>query len=308
MVLGCTAATLIFVDARERPRTMSRARTVCYVVGLGVAIGTQFYAVLVLAAHLAMLLRDRRLDAVWRRRIAVTVTIGALPYLGMVSQLLSTTRKRKGAFLPHFPLDAGREVLGHELVAVAVFGALVVLALATVGWRRGPGPAIATISLALLAIWVIMHPLDLYPRFLVWLVPAVALAVAFAVAHHPRLSLLLAIAVALTAMVLPQIAAWTTDPVASREIARLVDRARAHGLTPCATGANGELLAGYTSAVRSVTTPTDAAGCDLLFGMPETSAAILRSVACHFEAHAVLPGTVSIVVMTHPATAPVASC
>jgi 4-amino-4-deoxy-L-arabinose transferase-like glycosyltransferase len=308
MVLGCTAATLIFIDARQRPRSMSRARSVCYVVGLGVAIGTQFYAVLVLAAHIAMLVRDRRLDAAWCRRVGMTIALGAVPYLGMTDQLFSTARERKGTFLAHFPLDAGREVLGHELVAVVVFGALVVLALTTVEWRRGPAPAIATITVALLAIWVVMRPLDLYPRFLVWLVPAVALAVAFAVAHRPRLSLLIAIAVALTAMVLPQIGSWTTDPIASREIARIVERTRAHGLTPCAAGANGEVLAGYTSAVRSVTTVAGVAGCDLLFGMPETSAAILRRLACRFEAYAVLPGTVTIVVMTHPAARPVAAC
>jgi hypothetical protein len=128
------------------------------------------------------------------------------------------------------------------------------------------------------------------------------------VAHRPRLSLLIAIAVALTAMVLPQIGSWTTDPIASREIARIVERTRAHGLTPCAAGANGEVLAGYTSAVRSVTTVAGVAGCDLLFGMPETSAAILRRLACRFEAYAVPPGTVTIVVMTHPAARPVAAC
>jgi hypothetical protein len=300
MVLGCIAATVIFVDARERPDAMNRARNVGYVAALGVAIGTQFYAVLVLAAHVVMLLSDRRFDAAWRKRIAAVVGIGALPYVGLAGQLFRTARERKGTFLPSFPYDAGREVLGHELVAVVVFGALAVLALTTVGWRRGPAPAIATITVAILAIWIVAHPLDLYPRFLVWLVPMVAVAAAFAVAHHPRLSLLIAVAVALVAMVLPQIGSWNTDPIASRTVAQSVERARAHGLTPCATGANGEVLAGYTSAVRTVATPAGVAGCDLLFGMPETSGTLLREVACRYTQRSVLPGIVSIIVMTHP--------
>jgi hypothetical protein len=83
MVFGCTAATLMFVDIRESSRSMSRSRSVGYVAALGVAIGIQFYAVLVLAAHLVMLLRDGRFDDAWRRRITAVVAVGALPYIGM---------------------------------------------------------------------------------------------------------------------------------------------------------------------------------------------------------------------------------
>jgi Dolichyl-phosphate-mannose-protein mannosyltransferase len=300
MVLGCTVATLIFVDARDRRRSMSPLRSVCYVAALGIAIGTQFYAVLVLAAHVVMLVHDHRFDEAWRRRTAAIVAVGALPYVGMARDLVATSSARTGGFLPAFPLDTAREVLGHEPVAVAVFAALMLLALATVEWRRGPAPAIATVAVALLAIWTILHPLDLYPRFLVWLVPAVALAAAFAVAHHPRLTVLLATAVAITAMALPQISTWTTAPIASREIARVVVQTRARHLQPCATGSNGEVLAGYTDPVRSVTSAADIDGCDLLFGMPQTSGSLLRELACRFEAHTVLRGTVAIVVMTRP--------
>jgi hypothetical protein len=134
----------------------------------------------------------------------------------------------------------------------------------------------------------------------VWLVPAVGLAAAFAVAHHARLTLLIAISVAITAMVVPQIGSWTTDPVASREIARIVEQTRARGHEPCATGSNAEVLAGYTDAVRAVTTPAEIGGCDLLFGIPQTSGALLGQLACRFAAHTVLPGTVSIVVTTQP--------
>jgi hypothetical protein len=299
MVLGCTVATLIFADARERPESLTAARRVGYTIALGVAVGTQFYAVLVLGAHIAVLVAERRFDRAWRRRIAAAVGIGALPYLGMANALVVTSRARKGTFLASFPTDAAREVLGHDAVAVVVFGALAGFALASVGWRRGLAPATATIALALLAIWIVLHPLDLYPRFVVWLVPAVALAAAWAVAR--RRVVAIAVAVGVVAMALSQVGSWTTQPIASREIAQIVDHTRAAGRVPCATGDNGEVLAAYTKAVARVDTTGEEAGCDLVFGMPQTSGPLLHSLACRFTKHAVLGGTVKIVVLSQPA-------
>ncbi|MDQ1467829.1 MAG: hypothetical protein QOH10_2244 [Actinomycetota bacterium] len=298
MVLGCTVATLIFADARERPGSMTAMRRVGYVAALGIAIGTQFYAVLVLAAHVVVLVSDRRFDAAWRRRIAAIVAIGALPYIGMARQLVATSKGRQGTFLPMFPVDAARDVLGHDSVAVAIFAALAMFALASVGRSRGLAPAIATITAALLAIWIVVHPLDLYPRFVVWLVPAVALASACAVARHPKLAAV--VAVGITAMVLSQAGSWTAQPIASRQIAHIVDDARAAGLEPCATGSSTEVLFAYTAAVRPVEVAGEVDHCDLLFGMPQTSGLLLAQLACRYEDHAVLAGTVSIVVMTHP--------
>jgi hypothetical protein len=298
MVLGCTVATLIFVDARERPESMNAMRRVGYVAALGIAVGTQFYAVLVLAAHVAVLLVDRRFDTAWRRRVATIIAIGALPYIGMARALIDTARGRRGSFLPSFPGDAAREVLGHEPIAVVVFTALVAIALASVGWHRGLAPAIATLTVALLAIWLVLHPLDLYPRFVVWLVPAVALAAARVVGRRPQLAA--AVVLAVVVMVLSQAASWTTQPIASRQIASIVEQARADGLVPCATRFNGDVLAAYTRPVKRVESAAQADHCDLLFGMPEISGPLLRELACRFTTHRVLAGTVSIVVLSRP--------
>jgi len=40
MVLGVTIATMIFVDAREHPESLTRARRIGYAAALGIAIGT----------------------------------------------------------------------------------------------------------------------------------------------------------------------------------------------------------------------------------------------------------------------------
>ena len=298
MVLGCTVATIVLVDSDRRPGRMTKGRSAVYAAALGVAIGTQFYAVIVLAAHLAALMAQRRFDSGWRRRIEAVVVIGALPYAAMLRPLFDSTRNRRGAFEPGFPIDAARAVLGQQYLAVVLLGALTICALSVAAVRRPLLPAIAVIMVALLAIWIVLHPLDLYPRFLVWLVPAVAVAAAAAIAHRP---LLVPIAiVAIVAMAVPQASTWTTDPIASRHFAQMVDAARVDGQTPCAAGYSTEAILGYTPRVRSVFTASQLVGCDSLFADVDTSAAQIRTLSCNFAQQRTLPGRTKIVVFTQP--------
>jgi len=298
MVLGCTIATIVLVDARAHPETLTRARKVAYVAGLGIAIGTQVYALLVLAAHVVTLLVDRRFDRTWVRRIGGVVVVGALPYLGMVSELRAAMRARHGDFVPGFPASTAREVLGHDVIAYVLLGAVVAYVAVRVAWRRALAPAVVTIACAVTAIWIGLHPLDLYPRFLVWLVPVVAAAAAWFVARHPRGIALVAIAI--LAMIVTDATAWNTAPIASRAVAQTVEQARADHLRPCATNWDGNVLAGYTDAVTSVKLPASALACDVVFGIAQRSSALLGQIACGYRTVRVLPGTLSIVELSHP--------
>ena len=306
MVLGCTVATILLADTRSHPETLTRARKVAYVAGLGIAIGTQFYAVLVLAAHVAVLVANRAFDAGWRKRIIGIAIVGAAPYVGMMSALVTTARGRKGTFTAGFPASAAYAVLGHSPVALVVLGAAAAYALGRVGWTRSLAPAVATIALAIVAIWVLLHPLDLYPRFVVWLVPAVAIATAWSVARHPRA--IVVVAIAIVAMALTDAASWNTQPIASRTAAHMVEQARADHLHPCATGWDGDAIAGYTSAVPRVTTPADALRCDVVFGITQRSSTLLSQITCGFRSVHVLNGTLSIVELSHPYPSRAPSC
>ena len=302
MVLGCTVATIILVDSHGRPGPTTKRHSTLYVVALGVAIGTQFYAVLVLAAHLATLMAQHRFDSAWRRRTAAVVAVGVLPYAAMLRALLASTRDRHGAFAPGFPIDAARAVLGQQPVAVIMLAALAIFALSVSTVRRSLRPAGLAIAIALLTIWIVLHPLDLYPRFLVWLVPAVAIGAAASVARRPPLAPLAIVAI--LAMALSQATSWTTDPIASRHVARLVETARASGQTPCAAGHNTEVILGYTRPVRSVFTVAQLSGCDLLFADADTSARKIDQFSCYFTTRETLPGRIEIVVLAHAATMP----
>ena len=300
MVLGCTVATMVLVDADRRPGAMTRKQSAVYVVALGVAIGTQFYAVLVLAAHLG----DADVATPSRpglaTRVEAVVVIGALPYAAMLRALYESARNRSGTFQPGFPFDVARAVLGQQYPRVAVLAALTIYALSVARIRRPLLPGAAVVAVALLAIWIVLHPLDLYPRFVVWLVPAVALAAAAAIARNPRFAPVAMLAI--VAMAVSQASSWTTDPIASRQVARMVESTRAQGQTPCAVGYASEVILGYTRRARSVFTVSQLAGCDLLFADAGTSGVEIRRLSCHFEQEAQLAGLTHILVFTDPET------
>jgi hypothetical protein len=307
MVLGCTVATLLLIDARGRKGSMPAAQTVMYVIAFGVAVGAQAYSALVLAAHIAILISERRWDTAWRRRIEAVIAIGAVPYVATLRQLFDAARTRKGYFETDFPLVAARELLGHQFVAVIALAVLTTMAFSTYGVRRRLGLAFAAIAIELLIVWVVLHPFDLYPRFVVWLVPAVALAAAAAVAHRPWTLAIVGLAVG--AMVISQTATWSTDPVASRQMARIVEAVRANGQQPCAAGYSTEVLLGYTRAVPSARTVRELEGCDLVFGVVDSSARQLAEFRCHFAHRDVLAGQSKIVVLTRPtASRPSGTC
>jgi hypothetical protein len=226
--------------------------------------------------------------------------IGVLPYAAMLRALYESARNRRGTFQPRFPFDVARAVLGQQFLAVAVLAALTIYALSVAGIRRPLLPGAAVVAAALLAIWMVLHPLDLYPRFVVWLVPAVALAAAAAIARRPMLAPVAILAI--LAMVVSQASSWTTDPIASRQVARMVETTRARGQTPCAVGYGSEIILGYTRRVRSVLTVSQLAGCDLLFADADTSGVDIRRLSCHFAQEAKLAGLTSILVLTHPET------
>jgi hypothetical protein len=289
MALGSLVATLLLIDWVGPASATTRRRSLLYSIALGVAIGTQFYAALVLGAHIVALVSMKRFDVAWRRRIEGADAIGVLPYAAMLRQLLIVARSRPGTLEARFPLDAARAILGQEYVAVALLAGLVVTAVVLSPTRCVAWPPAAVVGVSLLLIWLVLHPLDLYPRFLVWLVPAVAFGAGAAVARHPRLALVALVAVGL--MIATQLSSWTRDPIASRQAAQLVEDSRARGETPCAAGYSGEVILGYTRKIRAVFTSTQLVRCDLLLADTDTPAAELRTLGCRFERETTLPGS-----------------
>jgi len=189
---------------------MTKRQAALYVGALGIAIGTQSYAGLVLLAHVFTLVAEGRFSIAWRRRVEMVVAVGIAPYVGMIHPLLHAEQTRKGTFQPFLPPEVARDLLGRRDVAVVALGVLVIAAWSAMPVRRRLRPAAAAILVPLAVVWVVMHPLDLGSRFLVWLVPLVAVAAAWAVAQHPALAVVAV--VALGSMVVSEVPTWKRGP------------------------------------------------------------------------------------------------
>jgi hypothetical protein len=156
---------------------------------------------------------------------------------------------------------------------------------------------VATLA-PLAVVWGIVHPLDLGSRFLVWLVPVVAIAAAWAVAQRPVLVVVAAVAIG--SMVVSEIPTWNSDPIPSRQIAHIVEATRAAGRQPCAISYSSDVLRGYTGVVPTVTTVGDLKGCDLVFGQVDYFSPQIARFRCYFARSETLAAKTPIVVMLDP--------
>jgi hypothetical protein len=115
----------------------------------------------------------------------------------------------------------------------------------------------AVVVAAVVVVWQVVQPFDLYPRFLVAVLPGLGVGAGLLVAHwRPALVL---VVVAVVAMATEGPAVWRAE-APNRQAAELVIAAEGAGLRTCAQGAGA-----LTAYVREVTEArgTDLTGCDL---------------------------------------------
>lgn len=234
---------------------------VAYVLVTAAGLAAHFYMGLVLVAHIAYVLSRGGAVAQWRARWYASSTLGALAYLGMADTMASAAKGRGRHFYASFPLDAVRTVLGKNPLAVVSLALLVAAVCRVVGMRRTVLLPAAVVTSLLVVLWLVVQPQDLYPRFLVWLVPGVAACVTMAVARW-RLAAAAPALIAVIAMVVTEVPDWRADDMALPRAASIVDAARARGDTPCAVG--GESLLAYTPIPPREVARGPVEDCDLI--------------------------------------------
>jgi len=192
-----------------------------FAVALAVGVGTHVYAAIPAAALLVFLWSSGALTSKWRLAGAVGFVAGLACYAGMIHEM-----GRKGrVFRPRFPIDAGWELLGGGIIAAIALSCLLLLALR----QRPPTPILlgaAVTSLGVFGPWL-LAPVDLYPRFVYYAVPALALAASAAVKYDRRLFIVGFIAA--VAMLAPSLRTWTHDELPNRQLAQ-VARGRVCGV------------------------------------------------------------------------------
>jgi hypothetical protein len=293
-MLCMTSAVLLIVNEMRPPagrlRLDAGARSIWVSCLLGLAIGSHLFSGLALTGLIPWIAAaDRTALRRWRRPITLGVLFGGLIYLPTLKSMVETVlHGPPGHVQPGFPLNLARELLGHTLWAVALLTVVLVVGLATSRpIEKGhltPGMAAALgLAVPTAVLWIVLHPSQLFPRFLVWLVPAVALALGAAIGHRPVLAIPALMAIVL--MIGYQVPSWTTDPLPNRQIADVLHDMKVNGRI-CAVGTTGEPLMGYGFNPVGVFFPSATSKCAVLLGSAgDEHTAVARAVAANMPYH-----------------------
>jgi hypothetical protein len=255
--LGSVLATLILSGR------WTRWRLVAYAVVMGLAIAAQLFAGVVLLCHVAWIATRRsrpeliQLAPAWVGAALIGVAANANIYF------LELTRHAlpPPLFYPTFPRDLVLFLVGAPvLLPVGLW-----LASAGLGvWteRRSPWlwATIAVLAVVVAILWLGVRPGFFYPRFFIFLVPAVAYLMASAIRRWWVLGpVVLAGAVA---AIIGQAPGYTEDPLALPQAAAAVERLHSSGARVCVIHSDEQVLSAYTTDFTVVTRPEQLADCD----------------------------------------------
>jgi hypothetical protein len=249
-------------------------------IAMVVAVTTHSYSALTLVALAAATLVLGRVE----RRHIITWAIAAVAGLVIAAPVLDDARRnaesRGNLYLPWFGELVARSLLGYEWLPVAIVGVLTAIGLASIAKRSNrhaaaTGLAVAIYGGTILALWQVIQPRDLYPRFFVSALPFLAAlagvgvrTVQDAIAGRSRawarpLGVIVAIAAVSLAVVGLAPGAreiLDTEPTL-RDGAAIANGARAEGLSLC--GRHPEPLSVYTEAIRRIDGLDDFGDCEL---------------------------------------------
>jgi glycosyltransferase involved in cell wall biosynthesis len=279
LCLCAIASTLLLESLLKRPR---RSFALGYVFLVAAGLATHLYMLLVLIAHIALVLARPARPLRWIGRWLTALALGSIAYLHTGAAMLHSAGRAGHLLRLRFPLALLTALLGSSRATLVILG-LLALTGATLVFSRAVALASAALAACVVVVWLVLAPLDLYPRFFIWLAIPLALAVALAAQRLPPLTLPLIVA-AIVLMVHIDLAHWTQNPLPDQQAARVIQAARGQGQTPCVFPLiRGSLLA-YTNAPREITDPNQLQRCQLVLsiaGDPLT----LRLAARHAFPH-----------------------
>ena len=254
------AATVLFF----KPRT--RWRLVLYGVLLGCAVAAHAYAGLVLVAHVVwVLMRGSRAEFVQMLPAWVVASAIAIATNGYILWVDVTQHGfLPKLFDPVFPRDLLFYLLGApSLLAIGLW--LSVFGLGLWASRREPllWAALALVLAAAVALWLVVQPFYLYPRFFIFVIPGVAYVIAAAVRRWKVLApVVLLGAVAGAGVEIPN---YTADPLALRDAAAVVASSDAAGRRVCVIHSDEQVLGAYAATGYTVvTSAAQLAACDVV--------------------------------------------
>jgi hypothetical protein len=255
--LGSVVGTLLLAGR------WTRWRFVAYAVVMGLAISAQLFAGVVLLCHVAWIATRRSRPELVQVAPAwvVAVVIGVAANAGV--QLVELTQRGLPAseFYPTFPRDLVFFLVGAPvLLPMGLWLAAAGLGVWTQRRQAWLWACVAMVALVVAVLWLGLQPAYLYPRFFIFLLPAVAFLMAAAIQRWWVLAPVVALGAA--AAVLAQIPGYTQDPLALPQAAAAVKQVEASGGRACVIHIDEQVLAAYTSEFTVVSSPDQLAACD----------------------------------------------
>jgi hypothetical protein len=255
VVLGTVLFFRLTPLGSKRP---SRWLLVAYGALLGLAIAAHAYAGLVLVAHvLWVAVRRSRADFVgllpaWV--LAGFIAVAANGYILFVDFTQHGFLPK--AFDPEFPRDLLFYLLGApSLLALGLWLSAAGLGL----WAARKEPllwaSVALVAAAAAALWLVIQPFYLYPRFFVFAIPGCAYLMAAAVKRWKVLAPVVVLgAIAGAIAELPN---YTADPLALRQAAAIVASADGAGQRICVIHSDEQVLGAYAASGFTVVTSAE---------------------------------------------------
>src|SRR5207302_5179299 len=165
-------------------------------------------------------------------------------------------------FTGGFPSDLLFYLLGaRSLLAIGLWLSAAGLGLWALRRERPVWVALALVIATAAALWLVIEPYYLYPRFFIFVIPGVAYMIAGAVKRWKVLApvvMLGAVAAAVS-----QVPGYTDDPLALRQAAAAVQQGDAAGQRICLIHSDEQVLGAYqASGFTVVTDASQLASCD----------------------------------------------
>jgi len=258
-------ATVLFFSLTATPREQrSRWRIALYGALLGLAIAAHAYAGLALVAHVVWVaVRRSRADLVgllpaWI--LAAIIAVAANGYILWVDVTQHGFLPK--AFDPGFPRDLLFYLLGApSLLAIGLWLSSAGLGLWAARRERLMWASVGIVAAAAAALWLVVQPFYLYPRFFLFAVPATAYLLAAAIKRWKVLAPVVALGAVAAAFT--QLPNYTADPLALRAAASEVASADAAGKRVCLIHSDEQVLGAYApSGFTVIDSAAQLGNCD----------------------------------------------
>lgn len=252
-------ATVLFLQGR-----WTRWRLAVYGALLGLAIAAHIFAGLVLVAHALWVVARRSWPDVWRLLPAwVLAAVIAIIANGYILWIDATQHGFVGRqFTSGFPSDLLFYLLGaSSLLAIGLWLSAAGLGLWALRREGMLWVAAALVAATVAALWLVIQPYYLYPRFFIFLIPGVAYLLAGAVKRWSVLAPVVVLGAVAAAV--SQVPDYTSDPLALRQAAAAVQQGDAAGKRVCVIHSDEQVLGAYqANGYRVVSDDADLAACD----------------------------------------------